>query len=338
MKNDDRESNLKESLLDKPNSSHVSRHKIGFIYNLISLIIFFVLNCLCKYQYLYIPNLQVNVNQMCKCIVHSLFALIHFFFESHQISFGKNWTEIKFLTLNGACSHFIFIFFTSSCYFIRLGTAYSILYCYAIITTVLAAIFLKEKYTKLHLIGMLVGIVSVCFITKLGLTEVPFEQASIPIENTQEYNSSTTIIGMTLAFLATLSLSLKQVLCKYLSVSVNKDILNFWIGFTGLILSIIGIIVLKETINIEMYQCIFALVLGLSTFYGNYFMFKSFEYVSLIDTLSLSYLSIFFSFIFGYIFISNTFDIFDIIGSCMLVIFNIYYTRNQIQHDNGKKE
>jgi len=131
-------------------------------------------------------------------------------------------------------------------------------------------------------------------------------------------------------------LSFKSVLSKYLTIKTDNHIINFWIGFVGILGSLVIIILFGISFDISWLILLFSLIIGVSTFYGNYFMFKAYENITLIETLSLNFLSLFLSFIFGYFLIHNSFGILDAIGCIILIVFNIYYVKKKINDEEER--
>jgi drug/metabolite transporter (DMT)-like permease len=294
----------------------------GYVYNILSLISYFFTNFFSKYQLYYIPDLEVNVNQFYRSLVLLILAIIHLLATSNKVNHREslNWSSVKHLALNSLFGHFTFIFFTLSCFYIRLGTSYTLLYTYPILAAILASLILKEKYTKIDFYGLVVGFISVCLITKFGLYEAPFGDSS-------GLGTYSTLLGLILGISSSISLAFEQITIKYLSHSITVEVISCFLGLFGCLYSLPFIYILRETFRYDFIFLIFSSILGITSFYGNFFLLLSFQYISLIDTLVINFVPIFFSFIFGVIFFSNSFDILDIIGSVMLIVFNIYYAK-----------
>jgi drug/metabolite transporter (DMT)-like permease len=311
---------------------HMNKHKIGYWYNVCSLIAFFVLNCGLKYQYVFNPDIGVNTSLFQKSIFQVIISVIYIYHSHGRLIMGENWKEVNGLCWNAVFAHLICTFFILANLYMRLGSSYAILYTYPFLTAILAAFFLKERYRALDVIAIFVGFACICLITKLGVTEQPFESSNL------NYNATTTLLGILFAFLSSISLALKQVISKFLSFKSDINVINLYIALGGLLFTLPVMIYNQERFVLNFSSVIFSIILGAASFYGNYFLIRSFEYISLIDTLSINFLSIFFSFVFGAFAMHNSFDIFDIIGSLTLILFNIYYAKKKIQYEEDEKQ
>jgi drug/metabolite transporter (DMT)-like permease len=321
---------IKESE-EEINSRERKKFLIGYTYNILSILSFFFTNFFSKYQLIYIPDLEVNVNQFFRCLVMLLLSIIHILVDekdTHKESM-RSWRNIKYLSLNAFFGHFVFIFFILSCFYIRYGSSYTLLYTYPILTAILAAIILKERYSMIDFYGLVVGFISVCLITKLGYKEAPFE-------SDKAIDYTLILIGIAYGFLSSVSLALEQITIKYLSHTITKEVISFFLSLFGCMLALLFMFILGESFRYDFLFLVFSSILGVTTFYGNFFLLLSFQYISLMDTLVINFVTIFFSFIFGMIFFSNTFDIYDILGSIFLIAFNVYYAKMKYKESHIK--
>jgi len=323
---------LNVTILNNISGSSSEKYLIyGHMLNLISILLYFLSNVFAKLQYLYLPSITINLSQLYRSIFILLFAIIHIIISRKKLDFSENRRNWQYFIANAIFTNTIYIFYFITCYYLRLGTAYTLLYTYPIFTSILSYIFLKEEIHSIDLIGLVVGIASILMITKAFSPEVAFDNKQLlNVSNTSTF---TTIVGVTFGILGSLSIAGKLIFFKKMAnIKLNPHFSLFWSAFMGIVVSTIGMVIYSEEIVIKVDVLIISFILGVTVYYANYSLFLSLKHITLVETLPQSFVTIIFSFLAGLAFFNNAIGWLDIFASSLLIMFSYYYIQDKLNH------
>jgi len=320
---------------DDINPNYKISKGIGHFYNLLSLIAFFLTNIFTKVEYLYSPDLTAELSNLYRSATIMILAIFHIIISWKNLNFTENTNNKQILFLNSLFGNLIYIFYFLACFYLRLGTAYTLLNSYTLFCFILAYFILKEQIIILDFVGLIIGFLSIIMILHFGRIEVPFDSPDPELLNVDNSTVLTTVLGIIFGILGSLSKAAKIVALKQgANVNINLHFLMFWMGLAGIIISFMGIIVTNQDFLIDIPIIVISLILGFTTFYGNWFMIECFKHITMIESLIPGFLTIILSFIAGKYMFNNSIDWMDIVGSVILITFSYFYIRHKVLHDD----
>jgi len=335
---DDDKNNLNSTFLSNYNDTNNSFQKnikkninksLGHFYNLASIFGFFISNILTKVQYLYAPNLSVELSQLYRSLIITFLSMFHIFLSRHDLNFDENFNNKRILFLNSLFGNLIYIFYFLACFYLRLGTANALLYSYPLFSFLFAYFILKEKIHKIDIIGLIIGFFSILVILHFGSVEKPFEDDSLL--NSQTSTFITTMLGIIFGFLGAINISAKTVICKQSAhININLHFLLFWMGLLGVVIGIAGFFYSTQPIILDIPLIIVSIILGVSAYYANVFHLESFKHITVVESLIPGFLTIILSFVLGKYIFNNDLDWLDITGSSLLIVFSYFYIRHKV--------
>jgi len=325
--NKDLDKKTHSSISKKSEETFTPNKALGHFYNLLSILCFFFTNVLIKVQYLIDPNITFQIAQFYRSGFTTILAVFHIFISRDELDLDKNLKNKKLLFFNSVLGNITGIFFLFSCFYLRLGTAYAILYSYPLFGFLFALCLLNEKIQIIDVIGLLTGFFSFFVMLHFGEVEQPFEDGESDLLNSKNSTILTTIIGVACALIGSLSIALRTIVLKVsANENVNIHFLNFWSGLLGFLIALTCLFDSKQRmILMNSHIIITNLIIGFLIYSANYTLSKSFGNISVVESSIPSFLSIILSFVAGSFIFNNSLGWLDILGSTILIVFCYFY-------------
>lgn len=263
-----------------------------------------------------------------------------YFLKSLNVNFTR-YSEIKnknwfFIRLTG--NYFAFVAIIKCMMYLRVSTAQCLNSMHPAFVLIISAIILKEKFYKRYVYGIII-----CFIGSVIIIMNENEKAQdigiinefdvaadsinfldTKFDNSQELNILNIFIGSLWGILNSILVAHVVVGIKILSNDkIPMVVQNFFLGINNTVLGLIhGFLIQKFSFNI-----FFGLVSssgGIIFYISNYLLNKGYENLPISKTTPLAYISTLSAFILSVLFLGENLYVTDIIGSLLILVFNVY--------------
>ncbi|PHM74227.1 EamA family transporter [Xenorhabdus kozodoii] len=216
---------------------------------------------------------------------------------------GIWWLRIMVLGLLNIGAFFYFLFVAAG--HLPGGTASLIIACQPIIVILLSTFILKTSLTIKHVIAAILGIIGICLLVLNATTSLNWQ-------------------GVIAGFVGCGCMALGVVLTKYWHRPTNLSLLSFtgWqLTFGGLMLLPVSIFIegLPQHLTVTNilgygYLCIFGAV------FSYIIWFRGIEKLPVVTISFLGFLSALSACVLGYLFLKQTFSLFQMLGACTIII------------------
>lgn len=228
--------------------------------------------------------------------------------------------EIKhFLWLMVRCfgNYFGIIFWIIFVSFFRISTCQCFISCNPIVVFYMSVFFLKEKFYYRYIIGILICIIGNSII-------IMNERGQTTIEKTENKNKKNIFLGILAGISHLLTVSITTFSQKILAKDqMNADEQNYYLGMYNTLPALLCmILILNFSFNIP-YIC-FTISNGIIFYIWNHCTAIALKNLPLSKFIPTFYMNIIFTYIFGFIFLGEKVYFTDIIGSLMILGFQVY--------------
>ena len=214
-----------------------------------------------------------------------------------------------------AGNYFFILLYMLQLKYFRVSTCQCIINCNPVIVLLLIVFFLKEKFYLRYLFGILLSLI--------GSFLIIVNEKKTNDENIKYYNNI--FLGSFFSFFNVMVLAFSSFGLKIIcNEGINPEIQNYYLGMYNTIPGLIFMIIERKIGLNNIFYCFYGLSNGLLFYAANYFMAEAVGNMSLSIYLPISYLNIVFIFIFGFLFFQENVFIGDVIGSCMIIGFQLY--------------
>jgi drug/metabolite transporter (DMT)-like permease len=307
---------LNDNLItESQNNSKINK---GMLYVALSNTMFGIINFLVKYtSYLFPESFDVFSFNLQRVIILLPITYFQFSEEDPLVKFqdikNKFWFIIR-ITVN-----FVFmVSFVLALSYLRVATVTCINSLNPLLIIILSVFILKEKFFLRYIVGISVGLIGT-FIIILNEKNSSDENQEVA-RNIREI-----MMGLFFSFLGMSSLALLMFTNKIMTsekLSMNNQ--GFYIGISNSILSLLPILVVgfKTSLGVS----IFSVLHGSLYYVALSLMNAGLSLIDLSRTVVLSYISTIVVFLMGVILLGEPLYFSDIIGSLLIISFNIYNT------------
>jgi drug/metabolite transporter (DMT)-like permease len=197
---------------------------------------------------------------------------------------------------------------------LRAGTTSSIMSLNPIVVIILGTFLLKEKFHIRYLIG-----ISICFLASLLIISSDKKQSQVMSNQNIDVIKGVLWAILSLIFAALISVSSK-ILAKE---NICWRVQCFYLGVSNIILNILYSI-FNDGILISFEMIFHGILNGFSFIAGTICLVESLKKIDLNKTTSLIYLNCVTVFILGYAFLNEQIYFLDVLGSFIIVGYNLY--------------
>lgn len=288
------------------NNMNKKNYFLGVFFILLSTIGFSSLQMIVKL----LPDVNVGNKLFFRNVVISLITFL--VIKSKGISLKVDKRDIPLLSLRILCGILGVVISFYTLMTIPLASSTIIQKLSSFIMLILSYIFFKEKFTKVHIIALIIAFMGVILIVKPG--------------------SSDFSIGYLLAILGAFCAAIAYLSIRGLGINgrVNPFLIVFYFSFISCIIFIPEVIF--NTPNLDMNKFILLLLIGVFGAIGQYGITFAYKFASSKEVGVFEYTQIIFSSILGFVFLKEVPDIYSVIGYLIITFTGIYifnYNKNK---------
>jgi len=201
--------------------------------------------------------------------------------------------------------------------YFRLSTCQCICNCNPVFVLILSAFFLHEKFFIRYLFGILISLIGTFMIVlnenkKDAKKEVNAENKNMFV--------GLIVASLHLMMVGILTLGQKMMIKEKMSGTIQ----NYFLGMYNTLPAFFVCCIEMHFGFSNILYCIYALSNGFVFYIASYYQCECLEHMTMNNFLPISYLNIVFIFLFGLIFLGEKIFITDIIGSLLILGFQIY--------------
>ena len=201
--------------------------------------------------------------------------------------------------------------------YFRVSTGQCCANCHPVIILILSALILKEKFYLRYLIGVLLSLFGTFLI-------ISNENKNNDSSNKNLENKSL-LVGCLIAIIHLTILSFVVFAQKYLCMeNLTGEIQNYYLGMFNSLPALFLMMVENHYGLSSPLYCLYGMSNGVVFFIANYCQAEALNYMKINKFMPITYLNIVFVFILGLLFFGEKIYLTDIIGSLMILGFQIY--------------
>ena len=331
---DDLSSVNTELLSDELKLEKRRKEKIAYIYGIISQFLWAIVTIQIKTMITLFPNdYTINSIAFYRTI---LLAIIGYYQCKKKNIKIHSWNEIQhkfwFLIRNLGFYAMVVLWVVMNIYF-RVSTCQCISNCHPVLVLVISSFLLNEKFYPRYIIGIIL-----CFI---GAYMIVSNERKPTIINEDKDSINRNLFELTLRFLeeqpngilfgATAAAS-HLTICAFANFAQRElakenilgDEQNFWLGVYNCFFSFI-VMTFQGNFGLSNIKYpLYVLTNGPIFYFANYYTAEALKYISINKLIPLNYLTIVFVFILGYILLGEKVYFTDLLGSIIIVGFQLY--------------
>ena len=227
------------------------------------------------------------------------------------------WSEIQnkfWFLLRSLGFYFLIVLWVLMNIYFRVSTCQCICNCNPIIVLIISSIILKEKFYPRYIVGVVICIIGTFMI-------VSNEKGG----NKDTKKENNIVLGMTFSSVHLILTSFANFAQRIISKEgIEADEQNFYLGIFNSAPAVIVMFFSGYTGLSNIKYILYVLTNSPLFYLANYFSAMSLKYISINKFIPLIYLSILFVFILGFIFLGEKVYFTDIIGSILILGFQVY--------------
>ena len=340
IKVDDLSSVNSELLSDELKQKKRRNERIAYIYGIISQFLWAVVSIQIKTMITFFPNdYTLNTIAFFRCF--PLGVVGYYLCKKKNIRIHR-WNDITykfwFLVRNAGFYALVVLWVVMNIYF-RVSTCQCIVNCNPVLVLVISAILLNEKFYPRYIVGIVL-----CFI---GAYMIISNERKPTYTNEEKNENNNNLRFLYEYFLRNMNESNKNgggilfgaiAALTHLTLSafanfgqrelgkegIAGDEQNFWIGTFTCVPSFI-VMAFQRNFGLSNIKYPLYIMTNAPVFYfANYYTAEALKYITINKLLPLNYLSIVFVFILGYIFLGERIYFTDLLGSVIIIGFQLY--------------
>ena len=259
--------------------------------------------------------------------------VIGYFMISYKNARITRLNEIKnkfWFYLRSCGNYFIIVLWIIELSYFRVSTCQSFSNCNPIIILFLSTFILHEPFYIRYVLGV--------FISLIGTLMIVFNDKKDKGANLRNKTSFDMFIGVIIAlshmtFVAFSNFG-QKLLCKE---KIIPEVQNLYLGLFNSIPAFVVMIIERKTGLSNIYYVLYAFSNGFLFYSANYCMAECLNIMSMNNFIPMNYLKVVFIFIFGFLILGEHVFFTDIVGSALIVgfqVFNVCYPVTKIKHQN----
>ena len=265
---------------------------------------------------------------MTRSIGMILFSLLNFKIKNIEIPKFEHVVDKKWLIIRCITNYFAFTTWILGLYYFRFTTMACFNRIAPVFIMICSVLILKEKFHMKYLYGILICLLGsfIIIINDMSSDNNLLNQ----VKNENESSRFNRIInglicGLSfIIFIAVTQTSTKQLV----NSGIEPHTVIFYVGICGFILGFISNLFIfgrmKDLLNVKL--SLLTMINGVLFYYASTINQTSLKSLDLIKTTTISYFSIVQAFVLGYVFLNEKIGVTDIIGSLIIISYNVYLT------------
>lgn len=219
-------------------------------------------------------------------------------------------------------NYFSFFTFIMCMMYFRASTASCINSMFPAVSIIFSIIILNEKYFNRYAYGLCICILGTLMIVLNERTVEPQPQHLLSKDNS---DSSRILYGSIYGFANVIIVGMLSVSIKILiQEKIHLHIQCYWVGLTNTLCGIIHLILSGTVLKLSLNYFIFSFLNGALFYIASTVLIEGYKYIQISKTAPLSYLSTVTIFVFAALVLQEPIFFTDIVGSIMILGYNIY--------------
>ena len=323
-----------ELLSDELKLEKRRKEKIAYIYGIISQFLWAIVSIQIKTMITLFPN-DYTINSIAFYRTILLGIIGYYQCKKKNIKI-HSWNEIQhkfwFLIRNVGFYAMVVLWVVMNIYF-RVSTCQCISNCHPVLVLVISSFLLNEKFYPRYIVGIIL-----CFIGAYMIVSNERKPTNI---NEDKDSINRNLLDLTLRYLeeksngiliGAVSAASHLTICAFANFSQRElakenilgDEQNFWLGVYNCFFSFI-VMTFQGNFGLSNIKYpLYVLTNGPIFYFANYYTAEALKFISINKLIPLNYLTIVFVFILGYIFLGEKVYFTDLLGSIIIVGFQLY--------------
>jgi len=288
----------------------------------------FQFNYISKHYDFMTPNIMVTLRSFWMTVT----SLIMLYFRGREFPQISTVKEKFWLFVRCSINYFFFYFMILGFGYLRFSTMTCLFNLNPVFVVLFAVVILNEKFRYRYIIGIII-----CF---LGASLLIFNDKSSKYSEISTTNEDSdifnTLIGVIFGLLTATCLALILIGVKILTKEdIDQDHLLFYLGSNNFTIGFIHIIFIGQVHKLftSTWCVLYMLINSTTSYMGLYCLQWSYKNIDMGKLTSIGYIGIIISFILGAIFLNESFDFIDILGSLIIFSYNIYNAYYPVEKD-----
>ena len=323
-----------ELLSDELKLEKRRKEKIAYIYGIISQFLWAIVSIQIKTMITLFPN-DYTINSIAFYRTILLGIIGYYQCKKKNIKI-HSWNEIQhkfwFLIRNVGFYAMVVLWVVMNIYF-RVSTCQCISNCHPVLVLVISSFLLNEKFYPRYIVGIIL-----CFIGAYMIVSNERKPTNI---NEDKDSINRNLLDLALRYLeeqsngiliGAVSAVSHLTICAFANFSQRElakenilgDEQNFWLGVYNCFFSFI-VMTFQGNFGLSNIKYpLYVLTNGPIFYFANYYTAEALKFISINKLIPLNYLTIVFVFILGYIFLGEKVYFTDLLGSIIIVGFQLY--------------
>jgi drug/metabolite transporter (DMT)-like permease len=323
-----------ELLSDELKLEKRRKEKIAYIYGIISQFLWAIVSIQIKTMITLFPN-DYTINSIAFYRTILLGIIGYYQCKKKNIKI-HSWNEIQhkfwFLIRNVGFYAMVVLWVVMNIYF-RVSTCQCISNCHPVLVLVISSFLLNEKFYPRYIVGIIL-----CFIGAYMIVSNERKPTNI---NEDKDSINRNLLDLALRYLeeqsngiliGAISAASHLTICAFANFSQRElakenilgDEQNFWLGVYNCFFSFI-VMTFQGNFGLSNIKYpLYVLTNGPIFYFANYYTAEALKFISINKLIPLNYLTIVFVFILGYIFLGEKVYFTDLLGSIIIVGFQLY--------------
>jgi drug/metabolite transporter (DMT)-like permease len=210
-------------------------------------------------------------------------------------------------------SYIILLSLANSVFYLRYSTAIAFMFVSPVVIGTYSIIFLKEKLRLRTVVGLILCL------TAIGVY-IYGDQESDKFEN----DTGKFMLGIFWGIISLLGTSAMMISIKSLVQKVDSFVINYFIGMFSTAVSIIVLVVFNLSFTFRLGEVLLSFLSGFFFTCALVFVNSSVKFNNLLAMSCISYLTIVYGFLFGFVFFGESIKLTDFVASFIIIGYNLY--------------
>ena len=232
-------------------------------------------------------------------------------------------------------NYFAVILWISMMKYFRVSTCQCIAGCHPLLIIYLSVLILKETFYIRYLVGVFICILGTGIIVSNDKTE---KKVSDDTQTVVSTSSSNIFIGLMISIIYLIVCAFctfgQKILCKQ---NMSGEVQNYYLGMYNTLPALLMVIIEGHAGLNNKWYVLYGLSNGFLFYCGNYYTAEALENIALSKFIPITYMCIIFIYILGFIILGEKVYFTDIVGSLVIMSFQLYNVWVPIKKNNNNK-